>query len=221
MPTAAIIGASRGIGREFVTQYLEAGWTVHATARRDDDVAALASAGAKGIKADTTDEASLARLADQLPEIDLLIVNAGVNTPRPEASSADIDPAEWERVMRVNALGPILAARTLRGKLHSGGTIVAISSYMGSIGGESGGGSYSYRMSKAALNMGLSRFAMESAGKFAVAVLHPGWVKTDMGGEAAPVEVVDSVAGMRQVIAGLTAGGRCAFADYQGRPLPW
>jgi NAD(P)-dependent dehydrogenase (short-subunit alcohol dehydrogenase family) len=219
MSTVAIIGASRGIGREFVGQYLADGWSVCATARHDRDLAQLRDAGAIAIAADVADEASLLSAAADLPTIDLLVLNAGVNTRRYERALADVVAEDWERVMRVNALGPLLAARAFAPRLRPGGTIVAISSKMGSIGGDSGPAAYSYRMSKAALNMAMTRLQMESP-DLAVAVLHPGWVKTDMGGDQAPVEIADSVAGMRAVIARLKTG-ECVFRDYLGTPIEW
>ena len=90
---------------------------------------------------------------------------------------------------------------------------------MGSI-ARNGGGAWAYRMSKAALNMGLSNLAIEWP-DVAVAALHPGWVRTDMGGPDAPVEPADSVAGMRRVIAGLRAGQGLPYLDYEGRAIPW
>lgn len=218
MPTVAIIGASRGIGREFVRQYLADGWTVHASARSEADLAALRAAGATAHQADTTDEASLTTMAVAIDApLDLLVINAGVGSR--ERRLDDVDPANWTRVMTVNALGPLLAARTVGAKVRDGGTIAALTSLMGSI-ADNSGGAWSYRMSKAALNMGFSCLAAEVGRRdVKTVVLHPGWVKTDMGGEQAPLEAPDSVAGMRKVIAGLTASG--GFFDYSGKALPW
>lgn len=217
MPTVAILGASRGIGLEFVRQYATDGWTVLASARREEDLPMLRDLGATAYLADTTDEASLAAMAEAIDAIDLLIVNAGVGSR--EARLADIDAAAWTRVMTINALGPLLAARPVGGKVRDGGRIAALSSVMGSI-ADNGGGAWSYRMSKAALNMGLSCLAAELKGReINVVALHPGWVKTEMGGEQAPVEKVDSVAGMRRVIDTLATSG--GFVDYQGKKIPW
>lgn len=219
MPSIAIIGASRGIGQELVRQYAAAGWVVHASARTEADIADLAAAGVRAGHADVTDEASLAAFAATLPELDVVIANAGVGST--ERGLADIDIANWERVMRVNALGPLLVARTVGLKLRRpGGKFGALSSMMGSIAINSGA-AWAYRMSKSALNMGMSNLAIEWAGDgVAVAALHPGWVKTEMGGPKAPVEVADSAAGLRRVIDGLTPG-KVSYLDYTGAQLDW
>ncbi|QXQ06102.1 SDR family NAD(P)-dependent oxidoreductase [Sphingosinicellaceae bacterium] len=221
MPRAIVIGASRGIGHELARVYAADGWEVIATVRRPEDGAALeALAGVEVAVADITDEASLVALAGRPGTIDLVVVNAGVGSR--EAGLDALDPAEWTRVMAVNALGPLLAAQALANSLKDGGSFVALSSMMGSIGGNSGGGSYSYRMSKVALNMALMNLAIAwKARRIAVAAIHPGWVKTAIGGAGAPVEVADSVAGMRTIIAGLTPTGRARFLDYRGNRLDW
>lgn len=219
MPCVAVVGASRGIGAEFVRQYLSDGWEVHASARRDADLEALKIAGATAHRADVTDEASLAAMAGAIEgALDLLIINAGVGSREPRL--ADVDPGNWTRVMTINALGPLLAARTVGIKVRQGGTTVALTSVLGSIADNAGGAFWSYRMSKAALNMGMSCLAIELFPRdVKVAVLHPGWVKTAMGGEEAPLSPEESVAGLRQVIAGLTKTG--GFFDNTGKELPW
>lgn len=221
MPSVVIVGASRGIGREFVRQYLADGWTVVATARTAEQAAELTAAGATAFTADVTDEASLTALAVAAPgPHDLLILNAGINVR--EGPLAQVDAAKWAEVMAVNSLGPLLAARALGPTVRDGGTIAALSSTLGSIGANTGGGLYSYRMSKAALNAGLKNLSLELKPRgIAVAALHPGWVKTDMGGKGAEVEVGDSVTGLRQVIAGLAAAKTGVFLDYRGNGLPW
>ncbi len=218
MPSVVIVGASRGIGREFVAQYAADGWEVYATVRTP---AGDLGDGVRELIADVTDEGSLAAAAGALPDgIDLLILNAGVGSR--EMNLAAMDSAAWPGVMATNALGPLLAARAMGGKVRDGGTIAALSSTLGSIGANTGGGLYTYRMSKAALNAGLKTLAIElKRRRITVAALHPGWVKTDMGGAGAEVETVDSVAGLRRVIAGLTPEQTGAFLDYRGNALPW
>lgn len=219
MPSIAIIGASRGIGRELVSQYAAAGWDVYATARTEADIAELTAAGVHTAHADVTDEASLAAVAATLPDLDVVIANAGVGST--ERNLADIDIANWERVMRVNALGPLLVARTVGLKIkRPGGRFAALSSMMGSIAINSGK-AWAYRMSKSALNMAMSNLAIEwTPDGVAVATLHPGWVKTAMGGPQAPVEVADSAAGLRRVIDTL-APGKVRYLDYTGAELGW
>ncbi len=218
MPSVAIIGTSRGIGREFVRQYLADGWHVHASVRKSADADGLD--GARVHIADTTDEASLKAMADAIDhDLDLVIANGALGSR--EMRLADVDTAKWPQIMAVNSLGPLLVARTLGAKLkRPGGTFVALTSQLGSI-AQNSGGLWTYRMSKAALNMGLSNLATEwKADGIAVAALHPGWVKTDMGGENAPVVVGDSVSGLRKVIAGLSGPG-LSYLDYQGTTIPW
>jgi len=219
MPSVAIIGASRGIGAELVRHYAADGWQVHATARTDADVAALSAQGVHAGHADVTDEASLAAFAATLPELDVVIANAGVGST--ERKLKDIDIANWERVMRVNALGPLLVARTVGLKLRRpGGRFGALSSMMGSITINSGH-AWAYRMSKSALNMAMSNLAIEWAPDgVAVATLHPGWVKTEMGGPQAPVEIPDSAAGLKRVMETLTPG-KVRYVDYAGADLAW
>lgn len=218
MQTVAIVGTSRGIGRELVRQYLADGWRVHASVRKVEDAAGLE--GAQIHIADMTDEASLSAMAAAIgDDLDLVIANAGVGAR--DMRIADIDPAAWTRVMTVNALGPLLVARTLGVKLkRPGGRFAALTSQLGSI-AQTSGGMWAYRMSKAALNMGLSNLAAEwKRHDITVAALHPGWVKTDMGGAEAPVSPQDSVTGLRKVIAGLS-GGDIHYRDYQGEIIPW
>lgn len=218
MSSVVIVGASRGIGREFVRQYAADGWQVFATVRTP---AGDLGDGVTELVADVTDEASLAAAAAALPEgIDLVVLNAGINVH--DGALKTVDAARWAEVMAVNALGPLLAARALGPKLRDGGSIAALSSTLGSIAANSGGGLYSYRMSKAALNAGLKTLAIELKRRgIAVAALHPGWVKTEMGGAGAEVEVGDSVGGLRHVIAGLTPEATGVFLDYRGNALPW
>ncbi len=218
MPSVVVVGASRGIGRELVRQYAGDGWQVFATVRTADGGLGQ---GITELIADVTDEASLTAAAAALPAaVDLLVLNAGVGSR--EAGLATLDAGRWPEVMATNALGPLLAARAIGGHVRDGGMIVALSSTLGSIGANTGGGLYSYRMSKAALNAGIKTLAIElKPRRIAVAALHPGWVKTDMGGAGAEVEVGDSVAGLRRVIAGLTPDKTGVFVDYRGNALPW
>ena len=220
MSSVVIIGASRGIGQELAVQYAANGWQVYATVRSADAIPAL-PVSARGYVADVTDETSLAAVAGELPgDVDLLIVNAGVNVM--ESALADVDADQWQHVMTTNALGPLLAARALGGKVAKGGKIVALSSTLGSIAANAGGGLWSYRMSKAALNAGMKNLSIELKRRdIAVAVLHPGWVKTDMGGAGAEVAVPDSVAGLRGVIATLDMAHTGSFTDYRGNALQW
>lgn len=217
MPSVVVIGASRGIGHEFAVQYAANGWQVYATVRSADALAGL-PVSARGFVADVNDTASLEALAAALPEpVDLVVVVAGIMS-----GDDDLEPEKWQQVMRTNALGPITAAHALAGKVARGGKVVALSSTLGSITDNAGGGMWSYRMSKAALNAGLKNLSIELKPRdIAVAALHPGWVRTDMGGADAAVAIPDSVAGMREVIAALDLAQTGSFTDYRGKPLSW
>lgn len=222
MPTCLIIGASRGIGREFVNQYLSEGWEVHATARKAEDLKSLTDAGATAYEADAADENSLIALAEAVPgQLDVIVHNAGV-TAR-EGPIGDIEPDEWEHVMRVNALGPILSARRLVPKLKQpGGTFAMLTSKMGSIADNGMGGFWSYRMSKAALNMAARNMAHQFEGDgVGIVALHPGHVQTEMGGGSAPTTPKESVEGLRRVISETRPGNDRYFVDFRGQTIPW
>jgi len=172
---------------------------------------------------DVTDFVAIARLAAALGDlaIDVLIANAGIVGPRDMAPEA-VDDAAWGEVFRVNAMAPLALAGAFRAHVARSGErkAIAITSRLGSIGANDGGGLYVYRSAKAALNAVWRSFALDNPALIA-AVLHPGWVQTDMGGASAPVKPAASVAGMRGVIAGLTARESGAFFNYDGEQLPW
>ena len=223
--TLLITGANRGLGLGFVQQYLAAGWQVHAVARHADGALAdLAKRnGALTLHAlDVTDEPALAGLAAGLEDasLDLFINNAGVYGG--EAQDYDtVDAATWQRTFAVNTVAPIRWAAALTPKVKPGGAMAFLSSLMGSI-ADASGGLYQYRTSKAALNMAASLLAADLAPlQIKVAILHPGWVKTDMGGDRAPLEVADSVAGMIKVLEGFQQSDSGSFRDYKGKNLPW
>ncbi len=225
MPTVLITGTSRGLGLDFVKQYAAKGWKVHACAR---DPAAASLKAIKGDvhihKLEVTDYKAVAELANKLSgeAIDVLINNAGVGG-RDVVTLGSIDPAVWRNTLETNALAPLKMAEAFlehvaRSKDRK---MIAISSVLGSI-GLNEGGRYAYRASKAALNMHWTGLAKDTAGKGLICVvLHPGWVKTDMGGEAAPVTIEQSVPAMVKVIDGLKSADSGRFISYDGKPIVW
>lgn len=222
--TVLITGANRGLGLEFARQYAADGWDVIGTARRPDAATELNALDVRVMQLDVTDQASVDRLAADLGDeaIDLLINNAGI---LPRANTlADLDIDVFNRVLAVNTVGPIRVTQALlpHVKRGSGKTIAHITSRLGSIAGNTGGGYYGYRESKAALNMFNRSLAseMRSAG-FTCVVLHPGWVQTDMGGKNATLTPQESVTGMRSVIAGLTQDDNSTFWNHAGEQLAW
>lgn len=217
MPTALITGAARGLGLEFVRQYRSDGWDVIATAR--DPGEELEQLGARIETLDMTDFAAVADFAVDRP-IDLLIANAGIYGPGKAGSASDGNG--WLDVFRVNSIAPTLLAHAVLPQLaQAKGKAIAISSKMGSI-DDSSTGSVPYRASKAALNMAWHVLANEVRSEGVImAALHPGWVRTDMGGANAAIDVTTSVTGMRRVIEALTEAQSGGFYSYDGTPIPW
>lgn len=194
-----IIGASRGLGAEFVRQYRQAGVELVATARSVDSLAALQAQGVRALKLDVTDPGSVAGLAWQLDGevFDLAIVNAGVLLSRTAAPDAPT-LADFEATMRANVFGPMQLAGVIAPHLAPGGhaVLAVVSSRMGSIGGRTNGASWLYRASKAAVNSVWRDLAFALAGRAICVSLHPGWVRTDMGGPHADRGVEEGAAGI-------------------------
>ncbi len=228
MPTLLISGANRGLGLEFVRQYAADGWDVIAGVRRPDEASelrALADGDQVEVHAlDVAEPNTLDSFKGAVGErpLDLVIANAGVYGGHGQSRLAELDFDAWLETLRINTLGPVRLAAAFAENLKAAkGKLIAITSQMGSI-AQSGGGFYAYRSSKAALNMAFKSVALELKDSDVVAaVLHPGWVQTDMGGKNAPVTPRDSIAGMRKVIAGLTLEDAGSFHAFDGEALPW
>ena len=223
MSAVLVTGANRGIGLEFTRQYAGDGWQVIACCRKPGEADALKKVkGEVSIEAiDVADDEQIAQLAGRLKgqAIDLLINNAGVYGPR-----RGTDTAAWLDVFRVNTIAPFRLAEALAPHVarSTRKTIVSLTSRMGSIASNDSGDSPVYRSSKAALNMVMKGLSHELKGKgVTVAVFHPGWVKTDMGGKGAPLAVTDSVSSLRKEIAKLKPDDSGKFFNYDGKPLPW
>ena len=215
-----VTGANRGLGLEFTKRLVEQEHEVIATSR-DGRVDAP---GARAEKLDVADPASVTAFAERLDglPVDLLLNNAGRQYR--VGAIEEIDFEEMADVFEVNAFGPLRVTRALLPNLRAGAgkRVIHVSTRMGSFGEFEGGGMYGYRASKAALNM-LHRCLAEELGPegFLCLALHPGWVRTDMGGAEATLSVEESVAGMLRVIDGLTSDDHGAFLNYDGTPLPW
>ncbi len=222
--TVLITGANRGIGLELSRQYAAAGWRVIGTARKPEAAEELNALEADVLQLDVTDPASVERLSRYLGSrpVDLLINNAGILPMMP--SLAEIDMNDFERVMDVNTLGPVRVTRAVLPSLRAGQlkTIVNITSQLGSIANNTSGGFYGYRESKAALNMFTKSLAANLGPEgFTCIVMHPGWVRTDMGGPSAPTTVQQSVQGIRRVIGGLSRTDNGTFWSFEGKQMPW
>ncbi len=214
--TALIVGASRGIGLELVTQYADAGWHVHGTTRSIDRPGQLASiAGDVTLhQLEVRSEEDLNRLRESLSDIpiDVLIHSAGVyrKTPRDE-------------IMAVNAVAPIRITEALLGNVAASELrrLALITSQLGARRGRTGSLG-DYGDSKAALNDAFRARAPDWAAQgIRAIVIHPGWVSTDMGGASAPVSVQDSASGIRRVMDSLTAEMHGRFWTWDGREHDW
>ncbi|KAB7644829.1 SDR family oxidoreductase [Polymorphobacter fuscus] len=219
--TAIIIGASRGLGLGLAAELAKRGWQVTATQRTES--AALAdAASAGGITVETVDiddPASVAALAARQPgPFDLLFINAGVTGPK--ATADTVDAAGLAGLMMTNAVSPVRTARTLLGHVAPGGTVAFMTSILGSVELRTHAHAELYSASKAALNSLTRGFAAVEGKEHAVLSLHPGWVKTDMGGDGADIDVATSVAGLADVLESRPAAGH-HYLDYTGKTLPW
>jgi len=225
VPTALILGASRGLGFEFARQYLADGWTVYATHRSEADRVKLRDLGAQTLRLDVLDVKDLAGIAWQLDgeRLDVAVVNAGVYGPRASALQHPPGDDAFDLVMRTNVLSSLRLVPVVAPLLAPArGTLAFVSSRMGSI--SEAGASYGtlYRVSKAAVNMVAKLAHVEYASQgVRVLSLHPGWVRTDMGGPNADVDVGTSIAGLRRVIADAPAFPGGCFYDYRGQSLAW
>jgi NAD(P)-dependent dehydrogenase (short-subunit alcohol dehydrogenase family) len=222
--TVLITGANRGIGLEMARQLEARGMNVIGTARKPAEAEALKAAGARVEQLDVTDAQSIAALARTLKgvKIDMLVNNAGI-AGHIAGSFEETDFAQIDQTFAVNTLGPMRVTQALLPNLEAGQhkTVIHISSRMGSI-AQNSGGYYGYRASKTALNMMNSSLALELGPRgFTCVVMHPGWVKTDMGGEGADITPEESVKGLLDVFAGLTPEDNGKFYNYQGQEIPW
>lgn len=231
MATVLITGTNRGLGLEFCKQYAEDGWRVLACCRnpqRASELTALAQryTDVQIHALDVTDFAQIDRLAAQLwnTPVDVLINNAGIYGDSPRHGFGELDYAMWTRTLAVNAQAPVKMAEAFLPHLALGANklLVTITSLMGSITDNTSGGSIIYRSSKAALNAAMKSIALDLQDRgIGVLLLHPGWVKTDMGGPNALIDAASSVAAMRKTIAGFTINRSGSFLKHDGAPLPW
>lgn len=226
--TVLITGSNRGIGLEFVRQYLADGCRVIACYLDREDTSQLFElttqypAALHLLQLDVVDWQAVSGLEQALQgeEIDLLICNAGTRGPQHQALG-DIDPHAWLQVAAVNAIAPIKIVKVLLPCLRDkGATIACLSSASGSL-NETGNNNYYYRSSKAMLNAAVQNLASDLAGKHLVVLLNPGWVNTAMGGPGALLHVTESVTSMRRVLVHLHAEDSGRFLRYDGRDQPW
>jgi NAD(P)-dependent dehydrogenase (short-subunit alcohol dehydrogenase family) len=228
--TVLIVGATRGIGLGLVGEFERRGWDVTGTARDPDKASALNEVAAKSggrvrvEQADITDVGSITALRDRLDghRFDAVIVNAGVGGPQGK-NPRTVSDDEFTHLFVTNALAPVRTAEILVSEMKpQTGVVGLMTSILGSVEGASAGGTELYRASKAALNSFTRSFAARHRDKgLAVLSLHPGWVKTDMGGPNAAIDVATSVKGLADVVERAQKNRKDGFFDYKGETLPW
>ena len=224
MQSALIVGASRGIGLGLATELARRGLDVVGTVRGAAGAAALRAAGAGAEMLDVADPAGPAALRARLQgrgrTFDLVVLNAGVLGP-PHQSAAEMTAEEAAALFLTNAVGPVRTARALLDLVPDGGAVAFITSRMGSVALNTDGDLELYRASKAALNSLTRGFLARLDRSVTVLSLHPGWVRTDMGGPDAALGVPEAVRGLLNVIEARRATGRHGFADHLGAELAW
>lgn len=223
-----ITGANRGLGLEFAKQYAEDGWHVLACCRDPQSARALQALAQQHpqlriLALDVANFAQIDALALQLKDesIDLLINNAGVY---PHSTFGDTDYSDWADAFKINSMAPLKMAHAFvqhitRGQLKK---IATLTSKMGSIDDNTSGESYSYRSSKAAVNMVMKSLSIDlKPYGISVVTLHPGWVQTDMGGPNGLINAHTSITGLRQIIANLNLGNSGKFIAFDGKEIAW
>ena len=224
MSTVLITGASRGIGREFVRQFADDNWSVIACCRNPDqagDLAGRTNVEIHRLDVDDGSSVDAARAVVGDRPIDVLINNAGIVGQR--SGFGNLDYTAWAAAMNTNVFGCMRVAEQFADNVLASRRrqMVFVTSRMGSI-AEASPNAYVYRSSKAALNMAVRCLSLEYAAHGLVAILlHPGHVRTDMGGSAAPVTPERSVAGMKRRIEALAPADNGRFYSYDGREIPW
>ena len=220
-----IIGASRGLGLGLASEFVAQGWAVTATVRSAAQQAPLlALPGVRVEQLEMTDPASLEQLAQRLSgqQFDVIFVNAGVAGPS-HHSTAQASAEEMGQLFLTNAVAPLRVAERLLANLASGhGLIVLMSSILGSIEAGAGLGMPLYGASKAALNHLAQCFVRtQNNPSLGVLLMHPGWVRTDMGGADAPLDIASSCKGMVAQVSAAVGQAGLRYQDYEGNPLPW
>ena len=225
MKNILITGANRGIGLKF-TEILSANNNIYATARditNADDLKKFDHT--ELLELDLLDKDSIKSFCSELKDIplDMIINNAGIFQDE-QMEETILDPELWLDEIMINAIGPIVLSQKLKENIMSGNDkkIIFISSQMGSIDDNYSGGYYFYRTSKSALNSAAKSLSIDwKADGISVLMLHPGWVRTDMGGSNAKLDIDTSVSKMLDVINSLDMGKTGTFLNYEGKKLEW
>jgi NAD(P)-dependent dehydrogenase (short-subunit alcohol dehydrogenase family) len=232
MPTILITGTNRGIGLELTQQYAADGWRIYACCRNPETADALNALAAESDgkvtvhKLDTCNDEQRRALAAELAgiPIDILFNNAGMYGNWDYQSFGSSDRNEWLNTLDANVIAPMQMMETFADNVAASEQklIANMSSKMGSMQDNGSGGSYIYRSSKAALNAVCVSAAKNLAPRgIKVAVLHPGWVRTDMGGENGELSVEESASALRRNLASMTDEDSGRFMDIDGSTIPW
>jgi len=229
--TIVITGANRGIGLELSRVFAEHGWQVIACCRNPEQALALeaisaaAEARVKIHRLDVTEDDQIEELRRELSDtvVDILLNNAGILGPEPQDFGA-IDEMVWLETFRVNTIAPYkLAVALLDRVARSRRRVIAtVGSRMGSLADNDSGGYYAYRTAKAAVHMVMKNLSHDLRGQGVTAVaLHPGWVRTELGGVKAPLSAKESAAGLFRTLLALKPADSGRFLDYRGEEVAW
>ena len=222
---ALIIGASRGLGLGLVKELLNDGWDVTATVRNPDNAQPLKALGAVRVEQLEIDEQqAIKALSKKLDDevFDLVFINAGIKGPDDQLSG-DASLADIGQLFLTNSVAPINVAQAFVSKIRKGSGVLAfMSSGIGSIKSPDAPEMALYKASKAALNSMTNTFIGQlGEDRPTVLTLHPGWVKTDMGGEDAEIDVPTSTRGLVEQVNAYAGKGGHHFIDYKGQTIPW
>jgi len=223
--SALIVGASRGLGLGLAKELLDRGWRVTATVRSAPKSSELLEYHDR-VTLDTVDinnpsmvDAFVARVRDEV--FDVVFINAGIGGPQGK-TAADVTPDEMTHLFMTNAISPVrLAYRLLPNVKPETGILAFMSSVLGSVERNTHGTSPLYSASKAALNQLTRGFVAQMKEHITVLTLHPGWVKTDMGGPHADIDVATSVKGLADVLEAKAGSLVHEYLDYRGEVIPW
>ena len=230
MTNVLVTGANRGLGLGFVKNYLGKNVNVVSTTRdlkSSKELLALKERFPNNLEIfelDLLKEGAGYTMANFLGDrpIDILINNAGVGSTNQHLQA--VSPKPWLEVLKVNLIAPLMVTQSIIDNVKKGSDkkIYFLSSQLGSIADNTGGGMYIYRSSKTGLNQVVKSLSVDLKPQgITVVSLHPGWVKTDMGGPNAPVSIDESIEGMMKVIYATDIRDTGRFLNYDGKELPW
>ena len=227
MKTILVVGASRGLGLGLAREYANRGWSVIGTVRdaKPGQLHALAQEFSDRVRIETVDinmPEQVAALRQTLDgtRIDLLFVNAGIANGQGETLPATSTEG-FTQLLITNALSPLRVMEAFVDLVPEDGVIAAMSSGLGSVANNTIGGWEIYRASKASLNTLMRSFALRRGGQRSVLAIAPGWVRTDMGGPHASLDIETSVRGMADTLTARTGTPGSAYMNYLNQDLPW